>query len=207
MSDKDIQNWDQRLKQQADRGWDNYFRRRLHLDTARSDELFVAAGEFLYIEQASSESAAASVKLNRNTNTSLDLVRGVRVETVFQSLHISHEAQAGEWLDFVIGINFKYYKPQGSAGGIDAAQAVIELTHANADTNVAAASNICNLAIIKACPKNTDIAWIDFGQAAVQDSCFPQEPGDSVTVNVSNTDQVNANFEVGGEKVWIIRQV
>ncbi len=81
------------------------------------------------------------------------------------------------------------------------------MTHANADTDVAAAANPCNRAMIKADVNNTQVAWIDFGVAAVQDNCMPLDAGESITVSISNTDRIHANFEVGGEIVYIAYEV
>ncbi len=204
MSDRDIQNWDERLKNHVDKKWDNYLRRRIHLDTARALEQWPIAGEFMYIEEVSSDSANASICIDRNTNPVLDIRKGVRIKTVFETLYLTHAAQAGEWIDLIIGINFEYFKPDNIR---DEVQQVLNLTHANPDTNVAGAANICNTALIKADVLNTDIAWIDFGVAAVQDSCMPLDPGEWIRVSISNTDQINANFEVGGEIVYICYEV
>lgn len=207
MSDKDIKNWDERLKRHVDKKWDNYIRRRIHLDTARLSESWPITGEFVYVEEVSSDSARASVCIDRNTNPALDLVKGTIIKTVFESLYVTHVAQTGEWLDLIIGINFEYYKP-GIIGNIgDEAQPVLNLTHLNPNTSVAAAANICNSALIKADVQNTGISWIDFGIAAVQNSCIPLDPGEWIRVSIPNTDQINANFEVGSETVYICYEV
>ncbi|GAH36145.1 unnamed protein product, partial [marine sediment metagenome] len=57
MSDRDIQNWEERLRNQVFRNWENYWRKRIDLSTARSLEFWGFAGEFIYIEEVSSESA------------------------------------------------------------------------------------------------------------------------------------------------------
>lgn len=205
-SDKDIKAWDDRLKEQYRRGWDNYIRRRVHLDTARVLEKWSTAGEFIYVEEASSPSAAAAIRLGRNTNDPIDLDVGTVIKTVFCECYITNTAQAGEWIDLIIGINFEYYK-QTNADAALAVQQVLNLTHANPDTNVAAAANVCARALIKADVQNAGIAWIDFGAAAVQDSCIPLDPGEWIRVAIANTDQINANFEIGGEVVFIAYEV
>ncbi len=209
MGDRDISNWEQRLKDQVLKGWHNYERQRLHLDTARASEFWGLAGEFLYIEQVSSESALASVRLNLNTNDELDLQAGTVIKTVFKEFYITHTAQAGEWIDLIVGINFEYYKKwdNGFGGGAEQAQAVVKLTHVNPATNVTPAAQICNRALIKADVNNTQTAWIDFGTAAVQNACLPLDPGESVTVSLSNLNRINANFEVGTECVFIVYEV
>ncbi len=206
MSDKDIQSWDQRLLKQVLSRYDNYVRHRINLDTARNDELLGIAGEFIYVERVSSNSAVAVIRLDETKNAQLEIIAGVKIETVFQRLYITHTAQTGEWIDLLIGINFKYHKPFSGVGTREAQQ-VLNLTHANPNTNVAAASQVCNSALIKADVNNTQTAWIDFGVAAVQNDCLPLDPGEWVRVSISNTDQINANFEVGGEIVYIVYEV
>lgn len=206
MSDKDIKAWEERLKRQMLRGWDNYVRRRIDLSNARSLEYWGITGEFLYIEEVSSESAKAGIRINRNTNDELDLELNTIIKTIFTNFYITNEAQTGEWIDIIIGINFEYYK---KARGVlaDEVQQVLNLTHVNADTDVAAAAHPCNRALIKADINNTQTAWIDFGVAAVQNNCIPLDAGEWIQVAISNTDRIHANFEVGGEIVYIAYEV
>jgi len=206
MSDRDIKNWDERLNDHVQKRYDNYVRHRINLDTARADEFLSIAGEFIYVERVSSKSAYLQARLDKKRNKQLDIIAGVRIKTVFNCLYLTNTAQAGEWLDLLIGINFEYNKPFSKAGRAEAQQ-VLNLTHANADTNVAAAANPCNAALIKADVQNTGISWIDFGVAAVQNSCVPLDAGEWIRVSISNTDQINANFEVGGEVVFIVYEV
>jgi len=206
-SDRDITAWDRRLKEQVLKGWENYSRQRIDLSAARTVEYFGQTGEFLYIEKASSESAKATVRINRNTNDEIDLELGTVIKTIFQVLYITNEAQAGEWVDIIIGINFEYYKgSQGAGLGAEVRQ-VLNLTHANPDTDVAGTAAPCNRVLIKADVNNTQTAWIDFGVAAVQDSCIPLDAGEWIEVSISNTDQIHANFEVGGEIVFLVYEV
>lgn len=207
MSDRDVKNWDQRLGDQSKRDWDNYLRRRIYLDEPRINGLMAVAGEYLYVEKVSASVASASVRINRNTNDDISLVVGTRIETVFKELYITNTAQAGEWIDLIIGINFKYYRPYGDVTEQARARAVVPLTHQNANTNVTPAAQICDAVLIKANVLNTGIAWINFGVAAVQNACLPLNPGESVTVHLSNLNQINANFAVGGEYVFIVYEV
>ncbi len=200
-----MDNWDRRLQDQVERGWQNYRKKRIHLDTARVDELFSWTGDFMYVEASSAEAALAGVKLNINTNESLLLQVGTKVKTVFTSFYFSNTAQADQWIDLIVGVNFEKMDPHPEQSR--QAQAVAEITHANPDTNQAGADQIAERVVITASPLNTDITWLDFGQAAVQDSCYPLEPGDSVMVRISNLDQINVNFEVGGESVWVINEI
>jgi len=105
-----LKDWDKRLTEQYKRGWDNYLRRRIHLDVARDLDCWGICGEFLTVEAVSSSSAVGSIRLNRNTNDTIDLEIGTIVKTIFCQLFITHAALQGEWIDIVYGINFEYYK-------------------------------------------------------------------------------------------------
>lgn len=109
-NDREIIQWDKRLADQVERGWDNYKHLHVDLSTARLDEPFVISGEYLYVEESSGAAAIAKIKLNRNTNDALDLEKGVKIETIFIEIFITNEAIEDGWLDLVSGINFKYKK-------------------------------------------------------------------------------------------------
>ncbi len=198
-----LDTWDENLAAQKRRGFINYSVVTIDLATARTNELKHIPGDILYVKAVSSNSAAATVRFNLTKNDEVDLKLHTRIETVFTSLFISNEVQTGEWMELVIGINF-YIENLLQSSEL---QPVIVITHANADTNVAGAANPCNAVIIKADVKNVGIVWIDFGNAAVQDVCYPLDPGEWIRGDISNTDQINANFEVGGEKVFVAYEV
>jgi len=193
MSDRDLKNWDQRLTDQAKRGWDNYLRRRIDLSTARTDGSFAIAGEFIYVEKSSNASASAAIKLNRNTNDSFDLIVGSKIQTIFNEFYITNIAQAGEWIDILIGINFLYDRPYEGMAGL--AQETVVIKNAAANVNTPGPNQICIEALIKADVQNTGIAWIEFGAAAVQRNCYCLDPGDTIKVPLSNLNYINANFE------------
>jgi len=109
-SDRDIKNWDQRLQDQAGKGWDNYKVIRVDLTQARTNEQLRKPGEFLIVSDSSSAAAVATVKFNRTTNPSLDLAEDVEIKSLFTVLFISNEALADQWIDLIIGINFEYKK-------------------------------------------------------------------------------------------------
>lgn len=110
MDDRQIIQWDKRLTDQARRGWDNYKHLHINLSTARTDQKYLIAGEYLYVEESSSTSAVAKIKINRTNNDALDLEKGVKIETIFIEIFITNDALEDEWLDLVFGINFKYKK-------------------------------------------------------------------------------------------------
>lgn len=115
-SDRDIVNWDQRLKDQADKGWDNYIVKRIDLTVARADAPMRLPGEFLCVSNSSSGSAVATVKLNRTSNPSLNLEEDVEIKSIFTVLFISNAALPDEWIDLIIGINFEYKKKMIECG-------------------------------------------------------------------------------------------
>ena len=110
MNDRNINQFDNRLLDQVRRKFENYFIYRLDLTTAQTDHEISLAGEYLYIMAASSNTANAQARLNRNTNHALDLIEGIELETVFERVFITNTAQADEWLDILVGCNFKYKK-------------------------------------------------------------------------------------------------
>ena len=323
-----IKDWDTRLIEQAKRGWDNYIRRRIHLDVARSNECWHLCGEFLYVEEVSSASAVAEIRLNRDRNDAIDLERATTIKTIFTQIFITHAAVQDEWIDIVCGINFEYYKqrqviqqplsvddgggsltvdgtffqatqpvsaaalplpagaatsanqladghnvtndngagaaavniqdggnvisvdaaalplPAGAAtsalqladghnvtndnaggaaavniqdGGnsltVDGAVTAVDngtaqectiITHVNPDTNQAGANHACKRVLIRAHTTNTGLVWVNFGAAAVDGSDYPLDKGDAMSVPITNTNQVNCLFKVGGEKVTVV---
>ena len=118
MDDREIIQWDKRLTDQARRGWENYKHLHLDLSVARIDQSYLIAGEFLYVEQSSSDLALAKIKLNRNNNDALDLEKGVEIETVFIEIFVTNDAIQDEWIDLVFGINFVYKKKVDGGGMI-----------------------------------------------------------------------------------------
>lgn len=199
-----IDTWDQRLKEQAERGYKNYLVIDIDLSTARENEEKSIPGDLIYVNSVSSKSASATVKLNRDTNEPIDIKYRTKIKTVFKSFYITNTAQAGESMQLHVGINFDI---ENLIEDNAEAQSVIIITNVAADTNQAGASHPCNAAIIKADVKNTGIVWIDFGKSAVQDSCYPLDPAEWVKVPISNTNKININLEVGGEKVFVIYEV
>jgi len=108
MNDRDIIQWDKRLADQVARGWDNYKHLHIDLSQARIEQSFIIAGEYLYVEASSSADAIAKIKINRRSNENLDLLKDVKIETVFIEIFITNSALQDEWMDLVFGINFKY---------------------------------------------------------------------------------------------------
>lgn len=207
MSDKDIKNWETRLKDQVLRNWENYQRKRINLDTARISEFWGLAGEFLYVEEVSSISARAQIRLNRNTNPDIDLRLGTVVKTIFQSFFLTHDAQPAEWIDLIVGINFDYHKHHAGRTETGEAQACVVVTNVAANTNTVPAARISNRVLLKADVANIGVAWIDFGTAAVQNACLPLDPGDTARFSLSNLNRLNVNLEIANERLIVVPEV
>jgi len=200
-----IKGWEERLADQVRSHWENYLVRRIPLDTARVNDLLALAGEFIFVVKASSASALLSVRLNQVRNDPLDLEDGVLIQTIFAQLYLTNTAQAGEWLDLIVGQNFNYEKKESFTG--ETAQPAVTYTAAAANTNYNPPAQICNKALIQADLINAGFVWVNFGAAAVQNAAHVLEAGASITVKIDNLDQINLNFEVLGERVFITYQV
>jgi len=100
-----------------------------------------------------------------------------------------------------MGEEFNY---PSSAVDIGVTKVCVIVTHANADTNVVGAAHECKRVLIKAFTANTGLVWVDFSNAAVIGACYPLDAGETVSVPISNTNLVNCNFVVGGEKVTVV---
>lgn len=109
-SDRDISQWDARLKEQLERSFHNYHKRRIDLSVARDNKQFDWTGEILIVEKASSSNAIATVRLMFVDADPLTLEKNVEIKSIFNRLYLSNDALAGEWLDVIAGINFEYKK-------------------------------------------------------------------------------------------------
>jgi hypothetical protein len=199
-----MKTWEQRLEEQVRRGYDNYKVIMLDLSVLRDNEPVTFAGDLFYVKAVSSDNATALVRINKTKNDTLELKLHTKIDTVFTKLFLTNTAQAGEWIELIVGCDF------GIKNILDRrpeAQATLIVTHVNANTNVAAAAHVCRAVLLKSSTKNTATTWVDIGTAAVQGSCIPLEPGDSLSIDLTNTDKINANFEVGGEKLFVVYEV
>lgn len=91
-----------------------------------------------------------------------------------------------------------------SAVDIGVTKTCIIMTHANTDTNVVGADHECKRVLVKAHTINTGLVWVNFSAAAVFLACYPLAAGETVSVPLANTNLVNCNFVVGGEKVTVV---
>jgi len=206
MGDQEIIQWDKRLIDQVRRGWDNYKHLHIDLGTARLDQSYLIAGEFLYVEQSSSALALSKIKLNRKSNDAIDLEKYVKIETIFAEVFITNDALQDEWLDIVFGINFKYSKQKGLTATVEA-QPCILLTNVNPAVNTIAAANACSRVLIRAHIGNAGTIWIDFNNAAVVNACYELTKGDAISVPLSNTNLINGILTAGGDIATIVYEV
>jgi len=137
--DREIEQWDKRLADQVKRGWDNYQHLFIDLTEARAEQSYLIAGEYLYVEDSSGVDAEGQIKINRRDNELLILKSGVKIETVFIEIFITNAALADEWLNLVIGINFKYeiigqISGELGGGGITLANNEIQVTWSAANS-------------------------------------------------------------------------
>ena len=109
-SDRDISAWDARLKQQLERSFHNYHKRRIDLSVARDNKQFDWTGEILIVEKASSSDAIATVRLMFDDADPLTLEENVQIGSIFNRIFVTNDALVGEWLDVIAGINFEYKK-------------------------------------------------------------------------------------------------
>jgi len=121
-----IDTWEQRLQAQAKRAFENYKTVRIDLAVAHQDLEIAMAGDFFYVYEAS-DSAAATVKLNRNTNPPLPIEPESKIFTVFTKFYLTNTAQANAYMNIVSGINFEYVKKNLIEGGDSIPQGVIWL--------------------------------------------------------------------------------
>ncbi len=195
-----IDTWEQRLADQVKRNYKNYFTLRITLDAAANNQQHIAAGDMIYVKAISSSNAASSIKLNRNTNEEIELKLHSKIKTVFTSFYITNTAQAGEWIDLLIGINFDI---ENILDRKPAAQPAIVITNALADTNTQGASHSCNEVLLRAAVGNAGMAWVNFGDAAVEDACMPIEAGEVVSVKLANTSDINVLFKSANDKIFV----
>lgn len=209
VSDRDIKSWDKRLKDQRERDWDNYAHLHIDLGTVQYDQSFMIAGEYLYVEESSSVNAKAKIKLNRVSNESLDLEKGVKIETVFVEIFVTNDALEDEWLDLVFGINFKYHREMElvvAALAVEAQPCLI-LTNVNPGVNTVAGAYLCQRVLIRTHIGNAGTIWIDFNNAAVVNACYELTAGDAISVPLSNTNLINGILTNGGDIATIVYEV
>lgn len=201
-----MENWDKNLKEQVARDWKNYRKHRIDLTTARVDENFTFTGDFLYAEGASSETALASVRLNRNTNEALDIKAYTKIRTVFTCLYISNTAQSGEWLDLIVGVNFEKEDPPPFAASPIAA-AFENITGVGANDDITFESRLTTEIMVLTNKNNIGDVWINLDAGAIIDTGWPLDAGEWVKMAIGNMDRLNLRIISNGDKVIILRTV
>lgn len=116
-SDRDISQWDAKLKEQLERSFHNYQVHTVDLSIARDKEKYDWTGETIIVEKVSSATAIATVRLMFDDADELILEKNVEIKSIFNKVYLSNEVQAGGWLIIIVGINFEYKKKIAEAGG------------------------------------------------------------------------------------------
>jgi hypothetical protein len=208
-----MSNWDARLAEQVKRKFENYRPQRILLDNAIDNKELTIAGDTLIVVNASSANALATVRLNNASNEPINLKLGKKISTIFTKFYVSCTAQANDWLDIIIGIDFDIDDMDtliaaitgGLSGGSQAQPAII-VTNVSANTNIVATASSCSAAVIKAPTTNTDLVWVNIGAAAVVNNSYDMVPGSVLSLPMSNTNKINALFVVANEKLIVIRK-
>jgi len=196
-------NWDKNLKTLVARRFKNYEDFVLDLSVARTLELKHIPGDFLAVIDSSHAAATCDIRFNKIDNDPISIRAGKEIQTVFTGFYISNLAVAGATITIRVGILYVENTPLRRA----TAQSVLTVTNQAADTDTTAAAHLCDKALIKAGNQNTDIVWVQFGAAAVQGSCLPLEPGEDITVDIDNTNEIHCNFVVANEKAFVVYEV
>lgn len=71
------------------------------------------------------------------------------------------------------------------------------------DQNYIGPRNVCRNCIVKASPKNIDLTWIESSRAAVEDESWPLEPGETITMPINSTSQINVLFKSAGDRLFV----
>lgn len=203
--------WNVRLKEQVERSYKNYSIHRIALDDALDNKELPFAGDTIIVYNASSATALATVRLNQSKNDELPLKLGKFIRTVFTKFFVTCSAQAGGYLDCIVGVDFDFGDIDlliaafaGLTPSGETANPCIIITNASANVDTQGAANACKKVLIKAPTTNTGIVWVNFGAAAVDGSCYDLVPGSVVSAPTTNTDQVHALFKVANEKVIVV---
>jgi hypothetical protein len=207
-----VSTWDARLAEQVKRKFKNYQPQRILLDDALDNKELPIAGDTLIVVNASSINALATVRLNNTSNEAVNLQLGRKISTIFTTLFFSCDAQTGEWLDVLAGIDFDIdfgdlllsAANELIADAEAKAQPAIVVTNATANLNTVADDHSCRSAIIKSPSTNTGLVWVNIGDVAVEGSCYDLAIGGVIALPMSNTDQINALFKVASEKLIVI---
>ncbi len=90
---------------------------RILLDSARDNVQITRAGDLIKVIRASSDDANIDIRFNMVDAPLLNFKRYRKVETYFQNIYISNDAQAGEWVDVLIAVKQWFDIADVFAGG------------------------------------------------------------------------------------------
>jgi hypothetical protein len=91
-----------------------------------------------------------------------------------------------------------------SAVNIGLTKVCIIASNVTPDTDTQCESHECKRALIKAMHENTGLAQLNIGATAVGDIYYPLSKDESVSLPLTNTDQIHVSFAVGAESVSVL---
>ena len=194
--------WTDRLQAMAARHYKNYKPVLIDLSTAHDLTALDMSGDFAMVYKSSSKSALAQIRLNDTHVDALDFRAGTTVQTVFTKAYLSNDAQPGQWLILLVGIDFDMtiLESKGTA------QPVEFLTCVQVGDDYAGIDNAIDRVLIRALPNNVGTAWINFKTTAFVNQCLPLKAGDSLAVNLANYRQLHVTFDTVGDTIAVVME-
>lgn len=200
-----MSNFEKKLSEQVEKRYEKYKTYRINLSTANLDHQISLAGNFLCIDEVSSGSAQAQIKIDHDRSDPINLQLHTIIKTMFYTLFLSNEAQPGEWIEILVGCDFDLIRRE--VGKIIESQSCVVITNVAANTNTVGPASVSDIVLFKADVVNVGVVWIDFGIPAVQNACLPMDPGDWSRHHLSNLNQLNVNFEIANERLIVVPEV
>ncbi len=99
--------WEKRLAEQVSRKFKNYNIMRFDLAEARDRQPLDVVGDYVGVNDVSTDNAVCYLALNSITNDLLKVKDGVDIETVFTSVFLTNTAQVGQWIELIFATDFK----------------------------------------------------------------------------------------------------
>lgn len=181
---------------------------KIYLDAARTNVPFVLKGNWLWIQDASSLTAAADSQFNFDQGDKFTLRKGWFLRGVFfEQLILTHSAQAGEWLSVMYGVeelgNLSVVNPTASASSFTETKATtIIRSHTTVDYNGGVAVSILaalatrRAVTIQSYHGNTELVGLGHGTIDAIANGYTLAPGESVRLTTS--DDIFANATTDG---------
>ena len=173
-------------------------RRRIDLTNARDGQELVLGGNAIWACVASSYNAELEISLHEQGQGLLPFLKGTFVKAgPFSKLYLTNSAQSGEYIDLVVIREERgVFEIENPGSTFDTVQSVVPTTlTATADVNIAASTNTQAIAananrvelILRSLSSNTNTARLSEDPGAAGGKGLPLEPGQSITLNVTET--------------------